>query len=713
VGFAAATSTLIEGATATVGYTTTLPAEVVPTISFGGTATQGTDYSITLTPAGIQISALEEWAADPNETITITLQSVSGNAQLGTTTVHTVTLTDPAAPAIGFTSASSAGNEGQTLNVPFNQSLPAGVTPSITVTGNAVPATDYSYSVTQTGLTIQLFSDALADGTETISFTITSFNTNGAEFGTILQHTVTVNDIAFVTGFAAATSTVTEGSSGTVTFESPIPAGVNPTFSFTGTATTGADYTYTVTASGITVTAIEEWRHDPNETVIITITGTQGNSSPGAITVHTLTINDAQGQTIEFVTASSTAAEGQVFQIPFTNPLPAGAVPTLAVAGTASPSVDYSYTITTTGISVDLTRDSGIDNGETIAFTITGFNNTNAVEFGTLLNHTLTITDAVNIVEFADSGPAVTEGQSKLVSFTFPLPAGVTPTVTYGGTATPNVDYTATVGTAGVTINATEEWLFDPAETVIITLTAVTGNAQVGTNSIYTLTLTDPPSQLVEFASPTSVVTEGQTITIPFKTPLPTGVLPTVSVSGTAVYEQDYFYNVSSTGVVILTASDGEFDVDETFTVTLTGFSSTACDLGIAITNTVTIQDTPMIIGFQTITSRRIEGTSIAATFSQPLPAGVNPVYTVTGTATNTLDYILTQGQNGFVVTTKKDAIYDREETVIIQITGFTGNVITTASNTHTLTIEDEDEKSVARLTIGLKWDSGDGTPGD
>ena len=62
--------------------------------------TQGTDYTATLTPTGVQINALEEWAADPNETIIITLQGVSGNAQTGTTTVHTVTLTDPAAPAI-------------------------------------------------------------------------------------------------------------------------------------------------------------------------------------------------------------------------------------------------------------------------------------------------------------------------------------------------------------------------------------------------------------------------------------------------------------------------------------------------------------------------------------------------------------------------------------------------------------------------------------
>ncbi|MFM7195242.1 MAG: hypothetical protein ACKOYP_10755, partial [Bacteroidota bacterium] len=129
-------------------------------------------------------------------------------------------------------------------------------------------------------LTIQLFSDALADGTETISFTITGFNTNGAEFGTIVQHTVTVNDIAFVTGFAAATSTVTEGSSGTVTFESPIPAGVNPTFSFTGTATAGADYTYTVTASGITVTTLKNGGMIPTRQSLLLSRARKGTHHP-------------------------------------------------------------------------------------------------------------------------------------------------------------------------------------------------------------------------------------------------------------------------------------------------------------------------------------------------------------------------------------------------------------------------------------------------
>ena len=109
-------------------------------------------------------------------------------------------------------------------------------------------------------------------------------------------------------------------------------------------------------------------------------------------------------------------------------------------------------------------------------------------------------------------------------------------------------------------------------------------------------------------------------------------------------------------------------------TVTLTGFNSTAGDLGTAITHTVTIKDTPLVVGFQSITSRRIEGTAIVIAFTAQLPSGITPTFT---------------------------------------LTGFNGNVVLGTNTVHTLTMEDEDERSLARLVISLNWDAGNGTMGD
>jgi len=73
----------------------TLPAGVTPTVSLGGTATLDTDYTYSITQTGIQVTAVADGLYDPNETVIITLTSVSGNAVLGTVKTHTVTLTEP------------------------------------------------------------------------------------------------------------------------------------------------------------------------------------------------------------------------------------------------------------------------------------------------------------------------------------------------------------------------------------------------------------------------------------------------------------------------------------------------------------------------------------------------------------------------------------------------------------------------------------------
>jgi hypothetical protein len=712
VEFTASASTILEGQNGSVSFSLVLPSEVTPTISFGGTATQGTDYTYSITAGAVAITVLEEWLFDPDETIVIELTGVSGNAEPGTVTTHTVTITDPPSQVVEFAASSSTSNEGQSITILYSTPLPPGVIPSLSIDGEATEVVDYTYSLTTEGIIISSIGDGLFDADETINFTLTGFNNNSAEFGASLTHTVTITDVSFVVEFASGSSTIAEASGGSPAFTMALPGGVNSTLSFGGTATQGIDYTYSISAAGVVINTLEEWSFDPDETILITLTGASGNAQLGTTTEHVVTISDTLGQIVDFASTSSTVNEGQSISVEFNSPLPSGVVPSISLGGSGTASLDYTYSFTTAGITFNITGDGAFDDNETIIVTLTGFNN-NDVEFGSSLSHTINITDVVFVGEFSSETSAIPEGQNGTVPFNMALPPGVNPTISLDGTATLGVDYTYSVTPAGIIVNALEEWAFDPDETILITLTEISGNAQLGTIVTHTLTLTDPASQVIEFATASSIVTEGQNISVSFNAPLPLGVTPTFTLGGTATEGLDYFYSITPTGITIEASGDGQFDSDETVTLTLTGFNSNGGELGTVTTHSITITDTPIVIGLQALSSRRVEGTAVVAAFTQQLPAGVAPIFSIGGSATSGTDYTYSQNQNGFVLSTKKDEIYDPEENVTIQITGFTGNVILGTNTTYSLTIEDEDEKASPRLQINLSWDSGNGTLGD
>ncbi len=227
-----------------------------------------------------------------------------------------------------------------------------------------------------------------------------------------------------------------------------------------------------------------------------------------------------------------------------------------------------------------------------------------------------------------------------------------------------------------------------------------------------------PPKTKVEFKQTASSVLEGQSVTVEFMTPLPSGVTvaaSNITLSGTATKDVDYTMAVSSNGIVFTTIDDGIYDPDETIIVTLTGVSGHA-ELGTTLIHTLTITETPLVIGFTTTASTRVEGTSVIISFTQMLPDGVTPSYTLGGTATLNQDYTVNINTSRFLITVLTDEIYDPNETVIITLTDFTGNVVLGANTTHTVTITDEDDApgtQAARLKIDLSWETESGTAGD
>ena len=223
------------------------------------------------------VTSVADGLYDPNETVVITMTGVTGNAGLGTVKTHTLTLSE-AALSVEFVSSSSSLNEGNTGKISYNISLPSGVTPSVSVGGTATEGTDYTYAVTQTGVTITATDDGLYDPSETVTVTLTGVSGN-AVLGTLQTHTVTLTEAALVVEFTGTSSAVGESGSGTVAFNQVLPAGVTPSITFGGTATQGTDYSYSLSQSGVTVTATADGLYDPNETVIITLSGVSGNRS--------------------------------------------------------------------------------------------------------------------------------------------------------------------------------------------------------------------------------------------------------------------------------------------------------------------------------------------------------------------------------------------------------------------------------------------------
>ncbi|MFM8347925.1 MAG: beta strand repeat-containing protein, partial [Bacteroidota bacterium] len=647
VEFTEPTSSLAEGNSGSVPFNQTLPAAVTPTITFGGTATQGTDYTSTVTQSGINITVLADGQLDADETIVLTIAGVTGNATTGITNTHTVTLNDPPIE-VNFATASSTVQEGNAGTINYNLTLPAGVTPTASFSGTATEGVDFTYTITQTGITITTVADGNYEPNETIIVTLTGVSGN-AVLGSAVTHTMTINEPALVVQFASATSTVSEGNTFTIPFNFTLPEAVIPVITTAGTATLNTDYTYSVTASGIVVNAITDVIDDPNETAIFTITGVSGNAVLGATVANTMTITLAP-VVVEFQAAASTVQEGSQTTVSYTAALPPGVTPIVSIGGTATQGSDYTYTIGQNGISIQTTTDALYEPSETIVITITGVNG-NATT-GTLLTHTVTINDPPLSVGFAAATSTLLEGATATVGYTTTLPAEVVPTISFGGTATQGTDYSITLTPAGIQISALEEWAADPNETITITLQSVSGNAQLGTTTVHTVTLTDPAAPAIGFTSASSAGNEGQTLNVPFNQSLPAGVTPSITVTGNAVPATDYSYSVTQTGLTIQLFSDALADGTETISFTITGFNTNGAEFGTIVQHTVTVNDIAFVTGFAAATSTVTEGSSGTVTFESPIPAGVNPTFSFTGKATAGADYTYTVTASGITVTT-------------------------------------------------------------
>ena len=334
-----AAQTVAEGSNAVftvtlAGGTSTAPVTV--RYETTGSATSGSDYtapsgSLTiasgLATGTVRIATTADTVLDRGETLGLRLTGVSGGggaSSLGSTTSAATTITDSSTVTVGFSvtvsgprsfeqrsAASASGSqrqaapstsvaEGQslTLQVALSRAVAAPVTlkwktadgtaGSADYTAQASTAVTIAAGSTTTSLTVQTTGDVLAEGNETFTVSLEEDSANplpqGVSLGAISATVTIIDDEALSVSVAAVTTTVTEGTDavfrvfavgGTST------ADVAVTYTVSGTATAGSDYTAPsgsltlaagVAKRTVTIATLTDEVFDPDETLRVTLT---------------------------------------------------------------------------------------------------------------------------------------------------------------------------------------------------------------------------------------------------------------------------------------------------------------------------------------------------------------------------------------------------------------------------------------------------------
>ncbi len=322
------------GATLTLSYT------------LGGTAIENADYSITgsgtisvaanASSAKIPVGIIEDTENEGDETVTLTLTSGTGYT-VGSTNVHTLTITDNDMPQVNFASAAGSVDEDDGtyhVAVVISSAPTAPLTLNYTLGGTAIENADYSITgsgtisvsagATSVNIPIVITDDTEDEPDETVILTLT----DGTEYtvGSANVHTLTItdNDEKPQVSFASSSSKApeNEGTHHVAVRINPAPAvPFTLTYGTGGTATENADYSITGsrvisvatgrTSVNIPIGITDDDVKESNETVILTLESGTGYTvgSPGT---HTLTIVDNDDALDTPVTVSLSASPNPV-----------------------------------------------------------------------------------------------------------------------------------------------------------------------------------------------------------------------------------------------------------------------------------------------------------------------------------------------------------------------------------------------------------------
>ena len=736
----------------------------------GGTATSGTDYTAlsagTLTFAAgdtsktVAVSVRGDTTDEPNETVVVVLSSPTNAIVSATAGSGTGTITDDDdAPTVTLAlSRSSIAESGATNRTTVTAKLDRPSSAATTITVAAAPGTNAAASdfTLSAGPTLTIAAGATSStGSVTVtavdnstdeadkSVTVSGSATNSQGITQPSSVTLTITDDDGEPTLSIDSPSVAEGDSGsaslTFTVSLDAASGKQVTVSYAegagGTATSGTDYTALSagtltfaagdTSKTVTVSVTGDTTDEPNETVVVALSGPTNAtvSATASSGTGTITDDDATPKVTLALSRTSIPESGATNNTTVTAKLdrPSSAATTITVAaapGTNAAASDFTLsagptliiaagaTSSTGSVTVTAVDNSTDEADKSVTVSGTATNSQGITQPSSVA---LTITDDDGEPTLSIGSASVTEGNSGSANLTFTVSldaaSGKQVTVAYaegaGGTATSGTDYTAlSAGTltfaAGdtsktVAVSVRGDTTDEPNETVVVALSGPTNATVSATAGSGTGTITDDDAtpKVTLALSRSSIAESGATnsTTVTARLDRPSSAATTITVAaapGANAAAGDFTLNASptltiaagatsSTGSVTVTAVDNSTDeADKSVTVSGTATNSQGITQPSNLTLTITDDDgePTLSIGSASVT----EGNSGSAnlTFTVSLDAASGKQVTVAyaegagGTATSGTDYTaLSAGTLTF-------AAGDTSKTVVVSVRGDT-----------------------------------------
>lgn len=430
-----------------------------------GTATAPDDYTAVsggtlviaagATTGEIVITVNGDEDVEANETLTVSIDSVSSAGEIGDGSATGTITNDDGTPTLSISDAAVTEGDSGTKSLSFTVSLSEASSSPVTFTASTVDGTatagqDYTAlsnapftiaaGATTTNVTVSILGDEDFEADET--FTLTLASIVGAAPGDVQAvGTITNDDAASLPVISIADQSIAEGNSGTTamtfTVQLDRAADSDVTFSYrtsAGTATSGVDYTAIASGSGtiaagsssttITVNVLGDTTVEPNETFNVELFNVSGASEGDLVAVGTITNDDgADLPVIRINNASITEGASGTKTLQFTVVLSKAGSEDVTFLystsdGTATAGSDYdaktgqAATIpagqTSTSINITIRGDQVVESDETFTVTlssITGATAGDVIAQGTILNDdsaeglTVSILDAVPVAE--------------------------------------------------------------------------------------------------------------------------------------------------------------------------------------------------------------------------------------------------------------------------------------------------------------------------
>jgi regulation of enolase protein 1 (concanavalin A-like superfamily) len=331
-GFAGAASTGLETATpASIPVILSSPASVPVTIDYAtntsGTAAAGADFTaisgtLTFAPGEvfktISLPVLDDTLVETSETVQIELSNASATV-LGTTSIHTFTISDDDTPVVTLSATDAAAAEHATTpdtgTFTFTRNSTAGsLTVNFTRSGTATSGSDYTSIATPgavtftdgqatTTITVTPLNNTTAESDETVILTLTSgsgYTVGSPSSATVIITDDDVNTITLTASDAIASENGTNPGEFTLTRSGPTTSALTVTIARSGTAANITDFANISTTQSfgigvssiiIPVTVVQDTLTEGNEEVVLSIS-TSASYIVGTPSVANVTIVD-------------------------------------------------------------------------------------------------------------------------------------------------------------------------------------------------------------------------------------------------------------------------------------------------------------------------------------------------------------------------------------------------------------------------------------